>query len=64
MKPEKEKKQLSQIEKMIIGKEKLVIKLQGDIEDVKANSVAKIKEIEFRIQIAQTLLGALKKGRA
>lgn len=54
----------SPVDKIIANKEKLIVKLRRDIEAVHANAKEQIEVIQFRIKMAQTLVDALKKGRA
>jgi hypothetical protein len=62
IKVKKEKKELSPIERSIANKEKLVGKLKRDIQLERERSAREVKRIEFRLQMTQTFLAALKRG--
>lgn len=53
----------SPIDHQIRLKEKLILRLRKEIKAESDECERRIKNIEFRIQMAQTLLEALKKGR-
>ena len=53
----------SPIDRTIANKEKLILKHRKEIESVRENAAREIKNIEFRISLAQTLVDALKKGK-
>jgi hypothetical protein len=54
---------LSQIDKTIASKEKLIVTLHAKIAGVREDAEAQVKAIQYRITLARTLLDALKKGR-
>lgn len=64
MKLKKEAPKLSQIDKMIANKKRLIIKLHKDVEMVQRTALKDVADIQFRIKMAQTLMDALIKGRA
>ena len=57
----KEKKEPGPIERTIALKEKLIGRLKKEITEEREASAERVKGIEFRIKIAQTLVDALKK---
>ena len=62
MKPKKQDKVLSPLDKTKISKAKLLVKLHRDIEMVEADAKERVAKIRIRIQLAEMLLHALEKG--
>ena len=54
---------LSQIDKAIASKEKLIARLRKEIGDTLTNAREKVKDIKNRLRLAQLFLEALKRGR-
>ena len=59
-----QKKHISPVDRTIASKEKLIKRLKSEIARKRAECDDEISNIQFRIQMAQTLLDALRKGRA
>jgi len=51
------------VERTIVLKRRLIVRLNKEIQWERETAEANIKKIKFRIQLAQTLLTALEKGR-
>lgn len=56
-------KKLDPIARQIFLKTRLIKNLRKEIEQIKQDAASEIKRIEFRIQMAHTLLTALQKGK-
>lgn len=53
----------SPVERQIILKKKLIKRLEKEIEETRQECEEAVKNIRFRIQMAQALLSALEKGK-
>lgn len=59
-----ETKKQSPVERQIFLKERLIRSLNKEIVEMRKDCEAQIDKIKFRIQMAQVLLNALKKGKS